>query len=125
MTQQATTHGTVEAWLARSLNAGVALAACLVVAGLGMHLARHAGEGAGFSAFVPSDLDSAMGVLKAAGALKPAGVVQLGVLVLIATPVARVVTAGVLFALRRDALYTVLSCVVLAGLALGLWGIIE
>lgn len=50
----------------------------------------------------------------------PAALIQLGVLLLIATPVARVVFAVVGFALERDRLYVAVSVAVLAILAASL-----
>jgi len=50
----------------------------------------------------------------------PAALIQLGVLLLVATPVARVVFAVVGFALERDRLYVVVSVAVLAILAASL-----
>jgi uncharacterized membrane protein len=46
-------------------------------------------------------------------ALRPIGIAQLGLLVLLATPVVRVAAAIVGFALERDRLYVVVSAVVL------------
>ena len=45
--------------------------------------------------------------------LEPAAIVQLGLLTLLATPVARVATSVVGFALERDRLYTVITLAVL------------
>jgi uncharacterized membrane protein len=50
----------------------------------------------------------------------PAAVIQVGVLLLIATPVARVVFAVIGFALERDRLYVAVSLAVLAVLAASL-----
>jgi len=49
-----------------------------------------------------------------------AGIIALGLLVLIATPIARVIFAIIGFARERDTLYTVISLVVLAILAVSL-----
>ena len=47
-------------------------------------------------------------------ALEPAAVVQLGLLTLLATPVARVAASVIGFALERDRLYTAITLAVLA-----------
>jgi uncharacterized membrane protein len=52
--------------------------------------------------------------------LNSLGLIQLGLLLLIATPVARVVFAVIGFALERDRLYVVVSAIVLAILAVSL-----
>jgi uncharacterized membrane protein len=46
--------------------------------------------------------------------LRPVGLVQLGLLVLLATPVLRVATATVAFLVERDAIYALISATVLA-----------
>jgi uncharacterized protein len=46
--------------------------------------------------------------------LRPVGIVQLGLLVLLATPVVRVATALVAFVVERDATYAIISATVLA-----------
>ena len=52
--------------------------------------------------------------MRSAAHLNSEGLMQLGLLLLIATPVARVVMAVVGFALERDRLYVVVSLIVLA-----------
>jgi uncharacterized membrane protein len=49
-----------------------------------------------------------------------AAIVQLGVLLLIATPIARVIFAAIGFAVERDRLYVAISLAVLAVLIFGL-----
>ena len=48
-------------------------------------------------------------------------IIQLGLLLLIATPIARVVLAAVGFAFERDHLYVCVSLIVLAVLLYSLW----
>ena len=60
------------------------------------------------------------GIVASAARLDSAGLIQFGLLLLIATPVARVAMALVGFALERDRLYTVVSLIVLLILALSL-----
>jgi len=62
----------------------------------------------------------AAAVVVAGGFLSSAGIIQLGLLLLIATPVARVVFSIVVFALQRDWLYVGITLAVLAVLAYGL-----
>ena len=47
-------------------------------------------------------------------ALRPQAISQLGLLVLVATPIGRVLTSLIAFALERDRLYVVLTSIVLA-----------
>ncbi len=54
------------------------------------------------------------GVVQGALALRPFAVIELGVLLLIATPVLRVGASAILFLVERDRLYTAITLVVLA-----------
>ena len=101
-----------------SNTAGVALL------GLVLHLLAAGDAPADYSAFhgVPRGLDSVRGVLASALALRPAGVIQLGLLLLIATPILRVALSLVAFALQRDRLYVAITLVVLSLLLYGLMG---
>jgi uncharacterized membrane protein len=77
-----------------------------------------------FHAFLgePAGLRSVSQII--AGALhgQAPATIQLGLLLLIATPVARVLFACIEFALERDWLYVGIGAIVLAVLALGLSG---
>lgn len=55
--------------------------------------------------------------------LRPIAIAQAGLLVLIATPVARVVTSVVAFVLERDRLYSAITFVVLTILLASLFGL--
>jgi uncharacterized membrane protein len=97
------------------LAVGVALSAVLI--GLGFAAALAIGWqasliGAAYSA-QPSTTD--FGDLPARlAALEPAAIAQLGLLVLLATPVARVAVSVVAFAIENDRLYAVITLAVLA-----------
>ena len=62
------------------------------------------------------------GVVAGALALRAQSVIQLGLLVLIATPIARVAFALLAFARQRDATYVAVSALVLAVLLFSLLG---
>ena len=55
--------------------------------------------------------------------LRPIAIAQAGLLVLIATPVARVMTSVVAFVLERDRLYSAITLLVLAILLVSLLGV--
>jgi uncharacterized membrane protein len=55
------------------------------------------------------------------GALEPLAICQLGLVVLLATPVARVATSVVAFAIEEDRLYTAITAAVLAVLLLSIF----
>jgi uncharacterized membrane protein len=106
------------------LRAGVILAATVVVVGGVVFLARYGGDPARYQVFAgePAELRHLPGILRGALAGRGRGVIQLGLVLLIATPIARVVLAGVAFARRRDRLYTLVTATVLALLAYSLFG---
>ena len=121
---RATPDDRMELLLGRILRVGVVLASALVFAGGLLLLWRLGGANVDYRVFrgEPTDLRSARGIWRSASSLHPRGIIQLGLLVLIATPVARVILAGVAFARQRDWLYAVSAFVVLAILAVGLAG---
>lgn len=103
------------------LIVGVVTSAALLVVGLAGALTIGWGgslSGAGAST-TPATAFGAMGDNLAA--LRPIGFAQLGLVVLLATPVARVATSVLAFALERDRLYTVITLIVLAVLLTSLF----
>jgi uncharacterized membrane protein len=110
--------GRFETAVSRLLRAGVALSALVVLAGMAIDLARHGAERPHYRVFAgePAELRSVGGVLRGAAELDPRAWIQLGLLLLIATPVARVALSVVTFALEREPLYVALTALVLAAL---------
>src|SRR5512147_2510611 len=86
------------------LRLGVNLAAAVVLLGAVVFLYRHGHEVPRYGVFrgEPSDLRTIGGIVRDAAAFSGRGLIQLGILVLVATPVARVALSLVVFALRRD-----------------------
>lgn len=121
-TQRRFSDRQVEQFIGRVLQAGVLLAAGVVVLGATLLLQREGGEVADFRTFAgPAGyLRSVGGVVSAAMGLDPYAVVQLGLLLLVATPVARVALTLVAFAIQRDRLYVAMTGLVLALLLAGL-----
>lgn len=114
-----------EVVIANLLRAGVTLAAAVVCAGGIVFLVRHGFAPTNYRAFVgePSDLREWKGIVRSALSLRGRGIIQLGILCLIATPVARVAFSVVAFALERDWLYVGIASAVLAVLTYSLLGI--
>jgi len=115
----------VDQWIGRLLQAGVLAAAAVVLAGAVALLARSGGAPADFRHFHPerSTLDGLAPIVRGALRLDSAAVVQLGLVLLIATPVARVALTVVVFVLKRDRLYVAITLLVLCLLLYGLlWG---
>ncbi len=114
----------VEVIIANLLRAGVTLAAAVVLAGGVVFLVRHGFEPANYRVFVgePSDLRNWKGIVHAALAFRGRGIIQLGLLMLIATPVARVAFSVFAFAIERDWLYVGFAAFVLIVLLYSLVG---
>jgi uncharacterized membrane protein len=106
------------------LQVGVVLSGGLVVAGGVIYLIRHGSEPPRYGTFAgePSDLRTLSGIVAYALSMHGRGIIQLGLLILIATPVARVAFSAVAFALERDWLYVAVTSLVLAVLLFSLTG---
>jgi uncharacterized membrane protein len=104
------------------LRIGGLVAAAVAVLGGVLLLAEHGMARADFHEFIgePAELRSVGGIVAGALRLQSHAVVQLGLLLLIATPVVRVAVSLVVFALQRDRLYMALTSVVLAVLLFSL-----
>ncbi len=110
--------------LSRTLTCSTALAAAVCLVGLALsHLARSPSAPA-WNTFRPDHSLNATRVLRDACQLNPLALTQLGVLLLILTPAARVAITLLLFLRQRDRTYALLSALVLAALASGLLGLI-
>jgi uncharacterized membrane protein len=95
----------------------------LVIAGAVVYLYRHGSERPDYRLFhgEPPSLRGLAGILDVAEDWRGRGIIQLGLLVLLATPVARVVFSIVAFAAQRDPLYVAITSVVLAVLCYSLF----
>ena len=84
---------------------------------------RHGHETPQFGAFhgEPAELRTLGGLVAAVWKLEARAVIQLGLGLLIATPVARVVFSLFAFIRQRDGMYVVITSIVLAVLLLGLF----
>lgn len=104
------------------LQIGVLVAAGIVLVGGTIYLSRHGREVPDFRVFhgQPADLRSLPGILHASAEFSGRGVIQLGLLALIATPLLRVLVAGIAFARERDWLYVVVALIVLVVLSYSL-----
>lgn len=123
-TSEAWNDGRLERIIGTLLQVGVVLSGALVVAGGVIYLIRHGSEPPRYGTFAgePSDLRSLSGIVSYALSMHGRGIIQLGLLFLIATPVARVAFSAVAFALERDWLYVAVTSVVLAVLLFSLAG---
>jgi uncharacterized membrane protein len=113
-----------EVVIANLLRTGVTSAAAVVLAGGIIFLVRHGFAPTHYQAFAgePSDLRHWKGILHSALSFHGRGIIQLGILLLIATPVARVAFSAFAFALERDWLYVWIASAVLTVLMYSLLG---
>ena len=114
----------VEDLVGNLLRAGVSLSALVVFVGATVYVAKHGGELADYRVFrgEPNQLRTIPGVLREAFAFQGRGIIQLGLLLLIATPVARVVLSIIGFAAERDRMYVGFATIVLVILLYSLFG---
>jgi uncharacterized membrane protein len=122
-TNHSWTDRRIEFLLGHVLRAGVTLSATVVFIGGVAYLARHGSEVADYRVFrgEPLELESVHGIVIAAGSLSGRGLIQLGLLMLIATPVARVLFSVLGFLLQRDWMYVAITMTVVALLAYSLF----
>jgi uncharacterized membrane protein len=106
------------------LRTGVLIAAAVVLLGGACFLSRHGQEQAEYRAFhgTAAIYRSVAGVVHNAGPSNCPAVIQLGLLLLILTPVARVAFSLAGFALERDGTYVALTALVLGILIYSLTG---
>jgi uncharacterized membrane protein len=99
--------------VSNALRTGVGIAAAFCALGAVIYFIHHGGEPTNYKVFAPAKFTPGMGGL---------GLMTIGVLILLATPVVRVALLIVVFAREHDWLYSLVSAIVLAVLILGLHG---
>jgi uncharacterized membrane protein len=114
----------VENIVADLLRAGVLLAASVVTLGGIIFLIRHGRAMPEYARFVgePLQYRTISGIIRGSATFHGRNIIQLGLLLLIATPVTRVAFSVIAFALERDRLYVVITLIVLAVLLFSLVG---
>jgi uncharacterized membrane protein len=106
------------------LRVGVMLAAVVVFGGGALYLIRHGVTSPDYRVFhgEPAGLRGVPGIVTEALSLQGRGIIQLGLLLLIATPIARVTFSVFAFAQQRDRTYVIVTLVVFAVLLYSLLG---
>lgn len=114
----------VEEIIGDLLRAGVIIAASVVALGGIVYLVRHGAEETHYRLFLgePAYLRGVSGIIAEARSFSGRGIIQLGLLLLVATPVARVIFSVAAFAFQRDWTYVVITLIVLAALGCSLLG---
>jgi uncharacterized membrane protein len=112
----------MEAVMGRLLQVGVLLAATVVLAGGVMYLFAQRGSRADYRAFAakPILLRHPAALLYGISHGDAPAIVAAGILLLVATPICRVIFAVIAFAIERDRLYVAIGLTVLAVLLLGM-----
>jgi uncharacterized membrane protein len=118
------TDQSIEQIIGNLLRFGVMLSAAVVLAGAVLYLRKYGYTLADYRIFrgEPNDLREAHGIVADALAGRGRGVIQFGLLLLIATPVARVAFSLFAFAMEKDWLYVGVTAVVLSLLLISLLG---
>ncbi|MEW6719339.1 MAG: DUF1634 domain-containing protein [Thermodesulfobacteriota bacterium] len=104
------------------LRWGIVLAAAMVVTGGVMYFDECGGAIPDYRVFrgEPPELRSVAGIVREAASLNPLGVIQLGLLMLIATPLIRIAFSVAAFALQKDMAYVAVTLFVLSAVLYGL-----
>ena len=113
----------LEVAIGRMLQAGVLLAALVVLIGGVLYLHDSSAPRPDYAHFhgVSQDLRTPTRIVALAVHGDPQALIQLGLLLLIATPIVRVMVAAGGFLLERDQMYFWVSLIVLAVLLYSLW----
>jgi uncharacterized membrane protein len=106
------------------LKTGVITAALVVLAGGILYLVRHGTALPDYRVFngEPEEFKSVSGIILGVWSIRARAWIQLGLLILIATPVARVAFSILAFALQRDRIYVIVTILVFAVLIFSLLG---
>jgi uncharacterized membrane protein len=112
----------MEAVMGRLLQVGVLLAATVVLVGGVMYLFAHWGAQANYRVFRANQIElrHPMALLRGIVRGDASAIIAVGILLLVATPICRVMFAVIAFAIERDRLYVAISLTVLAVLLFGM-----
>lgn len=119
------TQDQVEQTIGNLLRIGLLVAGVVVLIGGIVYLIRHGREPINYTQFKgePSGLTSIPAIIQSVLAFKARGIIQLGLILLVATPLARVVFSLIAFAIQRDKIYVAITLIVLIILSLSVLGI--
>jgi uncharacterized membrane protein len=117
---------TVELWISYVLRVGVVLSGSVILIGVALYVGGRHSDAAPPSLSALLDSKSTpvhiSDIVDRAAHLRPIGLIELGLLLLILTPVVRVAMTVMLFAIDWDPVFLVIVCVVLAILVVGITG---
>jgi uncharacterized membrane protein len=106
----------LELVMGRTLQIGVMLAALVVLAGGTLYMVQCHGLIARYNEFhgAPARYRSFIGIVASVRRLDSRNLIQFGILLLIGTPIFRVIAGVVGFSIQRDRFYAAVSLIVLA-----------
>jgi uncharacterized membrane protein len=124
MTMKPLDDDRMEGLISYLLRAGVVIAALVVIGGAVPYLLQQPRAHVDYRTFhgEPDNLKAVHGIIATALSGDPRGIMQLGLLLLIATPIARVMFSAAAFAMERDRMYVGFTLLVLAVLLYSLFG---
>ncbi len=114
----------MELFISRLLRYGVIIASAIVLTGCIIFLARHGTSQPDYGKFVgePSEFRSVVDIISSVMKMSGKGLIEFGLLVLIAIPILRVVLSVISFAVEKDRNYVIITLIVLALLLYSLLG---
>jgi len=114
----------LENLIANLLRAGVVTAALVVIGGAVFYLGSHPWLRVDYGTFrgEPEELKTVHGIVRCAFSGQARCIMQLGLLLLIATPVARVIFSAIAFTIEGDRMYLLFTLIVLGVLLYSLFG---
>jgi len=113
-----------ETFIGNLLRVGVLLAASVVSIGAVIFLHKYGGQASDYHTFhgEPVEFRTIRGIFHEALTFRGRGIIQLGLVLLMATPVARVIFSIWAFAAEKDRMYVVFTLIVLAVLLFSFLG---
>lgn len=113
----------LQALIGNLLRIGVIVAMTIVVAGLILYLFEHGRETVHYETFTNDGMFRFNKFFSDLGSGRSSAIIELGVMVLIATPIARVLFTMIGFWLEKDRLYTFIAllvlCIIVISMMLG------
>ena len=111
-------------WISRILRIGVLTSATVIILGGILFAIQHPDAVFSFKSFAgePERLLNVSEIVREALQLRSRSVIQLGILVLIATPVLRVIFSFIEFFIHKDWIYVLITAIVITTLFYSLFG---
>jgi uncharacterized membrane protein len=105
----------IQSLIGKVLRAGMGISISIVFIGGVFYIYRHGHAITDYKKFkgVPDFVQHASGLFNGAVQLKGQAIIQLGIILLIATPILRVIASAIGFVLERDYMYVGISLLVL------------